>query len=39
MKSFRDIAEEIVEFTSSTALYPPYQVEEVEKILRRYFNE
>ena len=36
MKSIKDLAKEIVDFTSHTRLYPIYQVEEIEKILRKY---
>ena len=36
MKSIRNIANEIVDFTSHTRLYPIYQVEEIEKILKKY---
>ena len=38
MKTLRDIAKEIVDFTSTTPLYPAYQVDIVEKILEKYFK-
>ena len=38
MKPLKDIAIEIVDFTSQSPLYPIYQVTEVEKILTKYFN-
>ena len=36
MKTIRDVAQEIVDFTTYTRLYPIYQVEEIEKILKKY---
>ena len=39
MKSIKEIAKEIVDFTSQSPLYPIYQVREVEKILRKYLKE
>ena len=38
MKPLRDIALEIVDFTSHSPLYPIYQVREVEKILKKYLK-
>ena len=38
MKTLRDIAEEIVQYTSTTARLPPYQVSEVENILKKDFG-
>ena len=38
MKSIKEIAIEIVDFTSQSPLYPIYQVTEVEKILKKYFK-
>lgn len=38
MKTLRDIAEEIVQYTPTTARLPPYQVQEVENILKKYFG-
>ena len=35
----KDIAKEIVDFTSYTRLYPIYQVQEIEKILKKYICE
>ncbi len=38
MKSVKEIAIEIVDFTSHSPLYPIYQVREVEKILKKYLK-
>ena len=38
MKSIKEIAIEIINFTSHSPLYPIYQVTEVEKILRKYLK-
>ena len=38
MKPLKEIAIEIVDFTSQSPLYPIYQVSEVEKILKKYLK-
>ena len=38
MKSARDISEEIIEFLDHTRLYPPYRIDAVSEILRKYFG-
>jgi hypothetical protein len=38
MKSARDISEEIIEFLDHTQLYPPYRIDAVSEILRKYFG-
>lgn len=38
MKSIKEIAIEIIDFTSQSPLYPIYQVTEVEKILKKYLT-
>lgn len=38
-KKIEDIAKEIIDFTSHTRLYPIYQVEKIENILKKYFYE
>ena len=38
MKSVKEIAIEIIDFTSQSPLYPIYQVTEVEKILKKYLT-
>ena len=38
MKPLKEVAIEIVDFTSQSPLYPIYQVTEVEKILKKYFK-
>lgn len=38
MKTLRKIAEEIIQYTSTTARLPPYQMQEIEDILKKYFG-
>ena len=38
MKSLHDISEEIIEFLDHTQLYPPYRIDAVSEILRKYFG-
>ena len=38
MKPLKEVAIEIVDFTSQSPLYPIYQVTEVEKILKKYLK-
>ena len=38
MKSLHDISKEIIDFLNNTQLYPPYRVDAVSEILRKYFG-
>ena len=38
MKPLKEVAIEIVDFTSQSPLYPIYQVTEVEKILKKHLR-